>query len=68
MALGHDLLVSAGDTRIKNYLMVVVAQNKNEGKDMIIIKIKNWERSSITVFGVVIINFLQPQLPWRIDV
>jgi len=41
MGLGHDLLVSAGDTRIKNYLMVVVVQNKNEVKDMIIIKIKN---------------------------
>ena len=54
MGLGHDLLVSAGDTRIKNNLMLVVVQNKNEGKDMIII---NWERSSVTVIGVVIINF-----------
>ena len=61
MGLGHDLLVSAGDTRIKKYLMLVVVQNKNEGKDMIIIKIKNWERSSVTVIiGVVITNFLQP--------
>ena len=42
MGLGHDLLVSAGDTRIKKYLMLVVVQNKKyEGKDMIIIKIKN---------------------------
>ena len=41
MGLGHDLLVSTGDTRIKKYLMLVVVQNKNEGKDMIIIKIKN---------------------------
>ena len=41
MGLGHDLLVSAGDTTIKKYLMLVVVQNKNEGKDMIIIKIKN---------------------------
>ena len=41
MGLGHDLLVSAGDIRIKKYLMLVVVQNKNEGKDMIIIKIKN---------------------------
>ena len=62
MGLGHDLLVSAGDTRIKKYLMLVVVQNKKyEGKDMIIIKIKNWERSSVTVIiGVVITNFLQP--------
>ena len=61
MGLGHDLLVSAGDTTIKKYLMLVVVQNKNEGKDMIIIKIKNWERSSvIVIIGVVITNFLQP--------
>lgn len=37
-----------------NYLMIVVVQNNNERKDMIITKIKNWERSSVTVFGVII--------------